>query len=52
MFFTVAGYGIHPMVLVDVEAATFDDLDEAITDAWLSRASKRAVRELLAGRAK
>ena len=49
VFFTVAGYGVHPMVLVDVEHATFDDLDEAITDAWLSRTSKRAAREFLAG---
>lgn len=49
VFFTVAGYGVHPMVLVDVEQASFDDLDEAITDAWLSRASKKAAREFLAG---
>jgi hypothetical protein len=48
VFFTVAGYGVHPMVLVDVEQASFEDLDEAITDAWLSRASKRAAREFLA----
>ena len=41
VFFTVAGYGIHPMVLLHVERASFEDLDEAITDAWLARASKR-----------
>ena len=49
VFFTVAGYGVHPMVLVHVEHAEFDDLDEAITDAWLSRASKRVAKEFLAG---
>lgn len=49
VFFTVAGYGIHPMVLLDVERATYEDLDESITDAWTARASKRAVREFLAG---
>lgn len=48
VFFTVAGYGVHPMVLVDVERASFDDLDEAITDAWLSRASKKAAKDFLA----
>jgi hypothetical protein len=48
VFFTVAGYGVHPMVLVHVERATFDDLDEAITDAWLSRAPRRLTRAFLA----
>jgi len=41
VYFTVAGYGVHPMVLVHVERASFEDLDEAITDAWLSRAPRR-----------
>ena len=41
LFFTVAGYGIHPMVLLHVERASVEDLDEAVTDAWLARASKR-----------
>ena len=41
VFFTAAGYGIHPMVLLHVERASFDDLDEAITDAWLCRAPRR-----------
>ncbi len=48
VFFTVAGYGVHPMVLLHVERAEFDDLDEAITDAWLSRAPRRLVRRFLA----
>ena len=49
VFFTIAGYGIHPMVLLHVERATYEDLDEAITDAWMARASKRAVAGFLAG---
>jgi hypothetical protein len=49
VFFAVAGYGVHPMVLLHVERASFDDLDEAVTDAWMCRASRRLVRELLAG---
>ena len=49
VFLTVAGYGVHPMVLVHVERATFDDLDEAITDAWLSRAPRRLALPFLAG---
>ena len=47
VFFTVAGYGVHPMVLLDVQAAAFDDLDEAITESWLCRAPKRAVAAFL-----
>ena len=49
VFLTVAGYGVHPMVLLVVERASFEDLDEAVTDAWLSRASRRLREELLAG---
>jgi hypothetical protein len=49
VFFVVAGYGVHPMVLLHVERASFDDLDEAITDAWLSRAPRRLSRPFLAG---
>ena len=49
VFFTVAGYGVHPMVLVRVEEASFEDLDEAITDAWLCRAPRRLREELLGG---
>ena len=48
IFFTVAGYGVHPMVLLHVERASFDDLDEAITDAWLARAPRRLTRPFLA----
>jgi hypothetical protein len=48
VFFTVAGYGVHPMVLLHVERASFDDLDEAVTDAWLCRAPRRLTVPFLA----
>ncbi|MCF6508051.1 MmcQ/YjbR family DNA-binding protein [Blastococcus sp. MG754426] len=48
VFFTVAGYGVHPMVLADVAAASPDDLEEAITEAWECRAPRR-LRERLEG---
>jgi hypothetical protein len=46
LYFTVAGYGVHPMVLLRVEAASVDDLDEALTEAWLCRAPRRLRDEL------
>ena len=49
VFFTVAGYGVHPMVLLHVENASFEDLDEAVTESWLCRAPKRLVTTFLAG---
>ncbi len=49
IFFAVAGYGVHPMVLVHVERAAFEDLDEAITDAGLARAPKRLREAFLQG---
>ena len=41
VFFTIANYGVAPMVLLHVERASFDDLDEAVTESWLCRALKR-----------
>ena len=49
VYFTVAGYGVHPMVLLRVEAASFEELEEVITEAWLCRAPKRLRDELLGG---
>lgn len=48
VFFTVAGYGVHPMVLLNVERASFEDLDEALTESWLCRAPKRLREPFLA----
>jgi hypothetical protein len=47
VFLTVAGYGVHPMVLLHVERASFEDVDEAVTDAWLARAPQRLRRQVL-----
>jgi hypothetical protein len=49
LFLTVAGYGVHPMVLLHVERASFEDLDEALTEAWLCRAPKRLRAAFLEG---
>ncbi|MGY1693900.1 MULTISPECIES: MmcQ/YjbR family DNA-binding protein [unclassified Geodermatophilus] len=49
VFFTVAGYGLHPMVLAHVERATVEDLEEVLTEAWWCRAPRR-LREELEGR--
>ncbi len=49
LYFTVAGYGVHPMVLLDVGRAAFEDLDEALTEAWLCRAPKRLREAFLSG---
>ena len=49
VFFLVPAYEGSPMVLVRVEAAPFDVLDEALTESWLCRAPKRLARAFLAG---
>ncbi|WNV73890.1 MmcQ/YjbR family DNA-binding protein [Geodermatophilus sp. DSM 44513] len=46
LFSTVAGYGVHPMVLVHVERASVEDLEEVLTDAWWCRAPRRLREEL------
>lgn len=48
MFLLVPFYEVHPMVLVRVEEASSEVLDDALTDAWLSRAPRRLVRPFLA----
>jgi hypothetical protein len=47
VFLVVAGYGVHPMALLHVERASYEDLDEAITESWLCRAPKRLTRPFL-----
>ena len=54
VFFSVAGFGVLPMVLLHVERASYEDVDEALTDAWLCRAPRRLTGpflEALASRA-
>ena len=47
-FFLVPHYEPYPMVLVHVERVPFEALDEALTEAWLCRAPKRAAAAWLA----
>ena len=47
VFFLVPHYEPYPMVLVRVERAPFEVLDDALTEAWLSRAPQRLARAFL-----
>lgn len=49
VYVSLPAYDGYPMALVHVEAASFEDLDEAITESWLCRAPKRLVRDFLDG---
>ena len=49
VFLSVPRYDAGPLLLVHVEAAPFDELDEAVTESWLCRAPQRLVRDFLAG---
>jgi hypothetical protein len=41
VFFTTPHFEGYPAVLVRLDLIALDDLDEVITEAWLSRAPKR-----------
>ena len=47
VYLSVPRYDGTPMLLVHVEAAPFEELDEAITESWLCRAPQRLVRAFL-----
>ena len=51
VYLTLPAYDGYPMTLLHVEAASFDDLDEAITESWLCRAPKRLAQSFLLGQA-
>lgn len=48
VFFTTPHFDGYPAVLVNLRAIRMKALREVITDAWLSRAPKRLVKEYLA----
>lgn len=48
--FTTPHFDGYPAVLVQLDDIDPGDLEELLTDAWLSRAPKRLARELLAAR--
>ena len=43
----IPAYDGYPMALLHVDAASFEDLEEALTESWLTRAPKRLVRAFL-----
>jgi hypothetical protein len=50
VYFTTAHFDGHPSVLVRLERIPRADLEEAIVEAWLSRAPKRVATAYLAER--
>jgi len=50
IYFTTPHFDGHPSVLVRLERIPRKDLEEAIVEAWLSRAPKRVAAAYLAGR--
>jgi hypothetical protein len=48
--FTTPHFDGYPAVLVRLDEISVDDLEELLTDAWLSRAPKRVARAFLAAR--
>jgi hypothetical protein len=51
VYFTTAHFDGHPSVLVRLERIPRSDLEEAIVEAWLSRAPKRIAKAWLDERA-
>ena len=50
VFFTTPHFDGYPAVLVRLERIELPELEELITEAWLTRAPKRLAREFLAAR--
>src|SRR5690606_33879180 len=50
VFFTTPHFDGYPAVLVDLDAASVEDLEEVILEAWAAQAPKRLSREYLAER--
>jgi hypothetical protein len=50
VFFTTSHFEGYPAVLVRLDRVTAEALEEVVVEAWLARASRRAVEEYLRGR--
>lgn len=50
VFFTTPHFDGYPAVLIRLPDIELDLLEEVVTEAWLTRAPKRLVREFLAAR--
>jgi hypothetical protein len=48
VFFTTPHFDGYPAVLVELDKIAVGDLEELITEAWLTRAPKKLVQEFLA----
>jgi len=48
VFFTTPHFNGYPAVLIRLDAIEADELREVLTDAWLSRAPKRLVKQFQA----
>lgn len=48
VYFTTPHFDGYPAVLVNLEAIDADDLEELITEAWLTQAPRKLVQEFLA----
>lgn len=46
-FFTTPHFDNYPAVLVQLDRITIEELEEVITEAWISRAPKRLVQQFL-----
>jgi hypothetical protein len=49
VYFTTPHFDGYAAILVRLDAAEVDDLEELIVEAWLTRAPKRLAKEYLAG---
>lgn len=50
VYFTIPHFDGYPGILVKLDNATAEDLDELLTEAWLERAPKRLARDFLDSR--
>jgi len=47
VFFTTSHFDGYPAILVRLERIAPEDLEEVVTEAWLARAPRRAIKEYL-----
>ena len=47
VYFTTPHFNGYPAVLVELEKASVEDLEEVVPEAWLSRAPKRLAQQYL-----
>jgi len=50
VYFTIPHFNGYPAILVHLDNIPVDELEELLTEAWLSRAPKRLAKEFLTSR--